>query len=348
MRGAAVALVATLVACAPAATGPSPSPTVKQTFTPIPTTLPVRVLNPYALAFDAQDKLLVADGQAGRVLRVDTRTHEVSLVAGNGTKGTSGDGGPATAAPLVFPVHVGVDAAGAVWIADVDGYRIRKVDANGVISTVHTPTEFVYAFAFDKNGDLVFIEGNRVKKLTLATKAVTNVAGTGEKGAGGEGGAGLKAELDEPHGLTLDAAGNIFVSDTSSNRIVRIDATTGVLTRIAGGGAAGFGGDGGPATDAKLNQPRQLVFDKTGALVFADQGNNRVRRIGADGTIATVAGDGSALIVGDAVPALQAGMRGVWGVALNAAGDLFIASPPAARIRAVDAKTGTIAWITAP
>jgi len=332
MRAAAIAMGVALVACGPSATAPSPSPTVKQTFTPIPTTLPVRVLNPYALAFDAQDKLLVADGQTGRVLRVDTRTREVSLVAGNGTKGTSGDGGPATNAPLVFPVHVAVDAAGATWIADVDGYRIRKVDTTGVISTVYTPTEFVYAFAFDKTDDLVFIEGNRVKRLALTTGVVST----------------LNTELNEPHGLTLDAAGDIFVSDTSSHRIVRVDPRTGVLTRVAGGGGAGFSGDGGPATDAKLNQPRQLVFDKAGALLFADQGNNRVRRIATDGTIATVAGDGSNLIAGDGVPALGAGMRSVWGVAVNAVGDIFIASPPAARIRAVDAKTGMIAWITAP
>jgi len=190
---------------------------------------------------------------------------------------------------------------------------------------------------FDAKNDLVFIEAPKgagsVRKLETATGKISTIA---------EG-------MNEPHGLTVDGQGRYVIADTFNHRIVRVDPATGALTVIAGAKERkGFAGDGGPATAATLDQPRQVSSDKAGNLFFADDSTNRVRRIGTDGVITTVAGNGTTNVSGDDGPALAAGMRGVWGVVVNAAGDLFIASPPAARVRKVDAKTGIITAVGTP
>ena len=303
-----------------------------------PTKAPnIRVANPYSLTLDAQERVIVADGQGRRVVLLDPQT-------GLGTS---------IAAGLVFPIHVALDRSGAMFLADVDAYQVKRIAANGETSpflgtgkegkggAVGAPTAidipWVYAIAFDAKNDMVFIEspvgGGSVRKLETTTGKITTIA---------EG-------FNEPHGLALDSAGRYIVADTKNHRIVRVDPTTGAATTIAGDTSRkGFAGDGGAATAATLDQPRQVSFDKSGNLFFADDATNRIRRVGTDGVITTVAGDGSTNISGDNGPALAAGMRGVWGVVVNAAGDLYIASPPAARVRKVDAKTGIITSIGAP
>ena len=297
----------------------------------------IRVANPYSLTLDAQERVIVADGQGRRVVLLDPAT-------GNGTS---------LAASLVFPIHVASDRTGAMFLADVDAYQVKKIGANGETTpflgtgkegkggAVGAPTAidipWVYAIAFDAKNDMAFIEsppgGGSVRKLETATGKITTIADG----------------FNEPHGLTLDSAGRYIVADTKNHRIVRVDPSTGAVTPLAGDASRkGFAGDGGLATAATLDQPRQVSFDKSGNLFFADDATNRVRRIGTDGVITTVAGDGSTNISGDNGSALAAGMRGVWGVVVNSAGDLFIASPPAARVRKVDAKTGVITSLGAP
>ena len=341
-----VALSLAGAACAPGSSSPpaSSSPTA----TPAPTAI-ARVVNPYSVVLDAQGRVLVADGQGKQVLRADATTGDVTLIARGFT----------------FPIDLALDRSGNVYVADVDAYQVKKIGADGSVTpilgtgkkgaggAVGAPMAvdigFVYAIQFDANGDLVFLEDNMVRKLALASGTITTIAGSLEKGAAGEGGPAAKAQLNEPHGMRLDRAGNIFVSDTTSHRIIRIDAATGLLTRIAGTtGQSGFAGDGGPATGAKLNEPRHLAFDAAGNLFVADQMNNRVRRVATDGTISTVVGDGTNTFAGDGGPATAAAVRSVWGIAVNSAGDLFVASPPSARVRRVDAKTGVISALTKP
>src|SRR5205814_6435279 len=201
--------------------------------------------DPRGIAFDSSGNLFIADECNDRVRRVDAVTHVITTVAGNGTSGFSGDGGPATAAELDGPIGVAVDGAGNLFIADEFNRRVRRVDA--------------------------------------ATQVITTVAGTGTRGFSGDGGPATSAELDEPQNITGDSAGNLFIADVGRSRIRRVDAATQVITTVAGSGGGGgsFGGDGGLATSAFLDEPVQVAVDGAGNLVIADELNNRVRRVDA-------------------------------------------------------------------
>jgi len=336
----AVAALLLVASCGGSGGTPTPSGTAAVTSqAATPTKVPnIRVANPYSLTLDAQERVIVADGQGKRVVLLDPQS-------GIGTSLASGS--------LVFPIHIAFDKSGALFLADVDAYQVKKIAPTGettpflgtgkegkggaVGAPLAIDIPWVYAIAFDAKSDMVFIEspvgGGSVRKLEVASGKITTIA---------EG-------MNEPHGLALDGAGRYVVADTKNHRIVRVDPATGAMTTIAGDKERkGFAGDGGPATAATLDQPRQVSYDKNGNLFFADDATNRVRRIGTDGIITTVAGDGSTNISGDGGLALAAGMRGVWGVVVNAAGDLYIASPPAARVRKVDAKTGIITSVGTP
>lgn len=171
-----------------------------------------------------------------------------------------------------------------------------------------------------------------------------NAAGTGEPGDSGDGGPAVKARLNQPFDAAFDASGNLYVSDTGNHRIRRIDAKTGTIATSAGSGKKGFGGDGGPATAALLDEPYGIALDDRGNLYFADRLNRRVRRIdAATETIATIAGDGSKTTSGDGGPATKAGLVEPNGVALDGKGRLYIADVAGHRVRVVDLASGTIA-----
>ena len=211
-----------------------------------------QLADPIGLALAGDGSVYVADELNARVLRIEPSGKVVIVAGGAGASLHPGDGGPAIKAALQHPSYLVLDATGNLLFTDFLDNRIRMVDRNGVITTI---------------------------------------GGTGSAGFAGDGGSATAAELNFPTGLALDAEGNLFVSDADNNRVRRIDRD-GVITTVAGDGAAGFGGDGGPATVAKLNAPSDLAFDGAGNLYLADQGNNRIRRIDADGVITTVAGRG--------------------------------------------------------
>jgi sugar lactone lactonase YvrE len=217
--------------------------------------------------------------------------------------GYGGDEGPATAAQLNRPSGIAVDAAGNLFVADSLNHRIRRVDPSGRITTV---------------------------------------AGTGEAGDGGDGGPATGARLSGPSGVAVDAAGNVFVADTANHRVRRVDAS-GQITTVAGTGAAGYDGDDKPAAAARLNRPTGVAVDATGNLFIADAANHRIRRVDAvTGRITTVTGTGAAGYDGDDKPATTARLSGPTGVAVDAAGDLFVADVENQRVRRVDATTGRI------
>ncbi len=229
----------------------------------------------------------------------------ITTIAGIGVNGFGGDGGPATAAALNNITNVAVDASGNIYIADENNQRIRKIDNSGIISTI---------------------------------------AGDGNMGFSGDGGPATAAQLNIPIDVAADAGGNIFFIDQANLRIRKI-ATSGIISTIAGNGSMGFSGDGGPAVAAKLSSPTGLTIDASGNIYFTDQGNQRVRKINTAGIITTVAGNGTPGFSGDGGPAVAARLNAVIDVAVNAAGELFIADQNNQRIRKVSA-AGIITTLT--
>ncbi len=256
--------------------------------------------NPIGVAVDAAGNLFIADYGNNRVRRVDTATGFITTVAGTGIGGYGGDGGPAAGASLLSPAAVAVDAVGNLFIADQGNYRVRRVDAvTGVITTVAgsdvqgyggdggpatdaaliTPT----GVAVDAAGNLFIADSynSRVRRVDAVTGVITTVAGTSGAGFGGDGGPAAAAPLAYPAAVAVDAAGNLFITDSGNGRVRRVDAVTGLISSVAGDGTFAYGGDGGPAAGASLNLPTGAAVDAGGNLFIADYGNNRVRKVAA-------------------------------------------------------------------
>ena len=276
----------------------------------------------------------------------------ISTVAGNGVAGFAGDGGPATAANLAFPAALTFDSAGNMYIADASNSRVRKVDANGTITTFAGTGDFgdfgdtnvatkagmnrPYGVVMDKAGNLYIADtySDAIRKVAASTGIMSTFAGT-MQGFGGDGGGATGALLDTPTALVLDAAGNLYIADTNNHRIRKV-GTDGNITTFAGNGDAADFGDGGPATRASLNSPEGLAIDKAGNIYVADTASHRVRKISPDGTITTVAGNGSGGFQGDGGPATEASLYYPKGLAVDASsGNLYIADWLNSRIRVV-------------
>ncbi|HLQ75712.1 MAG TPA: TonB family protein [Terriglobia bacterium] len=298
MRQRIVWIVISVVACTLAAAAMQ-SPDL----TPEQQTMLAGTYFPTSVAIDATGNFYIADANSGQIRKV-TPIGAATFVAGVGTPGFSGDGGPAASAQLRNPFDIAIDAGGNLYIADSGNSGIRKVTANGVITTV---------------------------------------AGNGNPGFSGDGGPATGAQLNNPRGIAIDAAGNLYIADTGNSRIRKI-APTGVITTISGNGLTANPGDNGPAIQARLRSPYGLVLDKSGNLYFADMAGLRVRRISADGQITTVAGNGERGSGGDDGPATAAQLQGPLGVALDATGNLYIAESGGFRVRQVT-KDGTITTV---
>ena len=209
------------------------------------------------------------------------------------------------------------------------------------------PLLFPWAIVFDSQGNLYFAETNNhvIREVTPAG-GLTTVAGTGVQGFSGDGGLATSAELDSPAGLALDSAGNFYIADTHNQRIRKITLAAGLIATVAGTGVAGFAGDGGPAAAALLDHPTALALDSAGNLYIADTGNQRIRKLtAATGAITTVAGDGVEGFSGDNGPATAASIDSPAGIALDSAGNLYLADTHNQRIRRVAALTGAITTV---
>jgi uncharacterized protein (TIGR03437 family) len=280
------------------------------------------------------------------VLRLDATTGVLTLVAGNGTTGFSGDNGPATSAQLNSPAGVAVDSAGNVYIADSGNNRIRKV-SGGVIATVAgngTPgfsgdtgpatsaqLNGPAGLAVDSAGDLYIADHNNFRIRMVSNGVIATVAGDGTGGSSGDDIPATSAQL-YPSYLAVDSAGNLYIASTFDTRIRQV--ANGVITTLAGNGTAGFSGDNGPATSAQLFSPAGVAVDSAGNLYIADTNNHRVRKV-ANGVITTVAGNGNGGFSGDSGPATNAQLYFPAGIAVDAAGNLYIADTFNYRIRKV-------------
>jgi sugar lactone lactonase YvrE len=307
------------------------------------------LFSPFGVAVDGAGNLFIADINNNRIRKVDP-SGIIRTVAGNGMFGFSGDGLPASGASLRSPVGVGVDGAGNLFIADTTNKRIRKVDPSGIITTVAGngtggfsgdggpatgASLFPTGVAVDAAGNLFIADegNNRIRKVDR-TGIITNVAGNGSRGFSGDGGPATSASLAQPFGVAVDGAGTLFIAGEGS-RIRKVDPT-GIISTVAGNGTFGFSGDGGPATGASLGSPTGVAVDGAGNLFIADIDNNRIRKVDRTGIISTVAGNGLCCFSGDGGPATGASLAAPFGVAVDGAGNLFIADSNNQRIRKVD------------
>ena len=208
------------------------------------------------------------------------------------------------------------------------------------------PLALPSAIAFDAQGNLYFAEtGNHTVRKLSAGGVITTVAGSGVQGFSGDGGPATVAELDSPEGLAVNAAGDLYIADSHNHRVRKVDVASGVIATIAGTGAAGYSGDGGLATAGRLDLPTALAVDAAGNVYVADTNDHRVRCIGVNGIITTIAGNGVEAFAGDRGLATAASIDSPNGLALDAAGNLYIADTQNGRVREVSAATGAISTV---
>ncbi len=255
------------------------------------------------LFVDKAGNIYITCTGSSRICKVDASTGIINTIAGTGTAGYSGDGGPATAAQLNGPLGLCLDGSGNVYIADGTNFRIRKIDGStGIISTIVGLGSNAYSgdggpgsaarisysrdVTLDNSGNLYIVDGsnNVIRKYVLSTGIITTIAGTGIAGGTGDGGTATAARLNSPAKITFDGVNGIYVSDMN-HKIRKIDLTTGIISTMAGTGVTGFSGDGGPAVSAKLWGPAGLAFDKNGYLHIVDANNLRIRSTPPSGVL---------------------------------------------------------------
>jgi len=316
---------------------------------------------PYSVAVDSAGTFYIADNNNS--VRKVNASGVISTLAGNGTAGYSGDGGPATSARLSGPAGVAVDGAGNLYIADQSNQRIRKVTAaTGIITTVagngtagysgdggpatSAELNFPAGVAVDSAGNLYIADyNNSVIRKVNTSGIMTTVAGNGTGGYSGDSGPATSAELYLPIGVAVDGTGNLYIADTGNQRIRKVDAS-GIITTVAGNGTAGYSGDGGLAISAQLDRPTSAAVDSAGNLYIADTGNQRIRKVNASGIITTVAGNGTFGYSGDGGAATSAEFYDPDGVAVDSAGNLYIADANNQRIRKVNVTISALSFPT--
>lgn len=300
---------------------------------------------PQGVAVDSVGNIFITDHVNNLIRRVDTNGIIMTVAGNSGLAGYMGDGVAATNTSLYQPKGVTADTAGNLFIADTLNSRVRKVDTNGIITTiiVNGSVRFPTGLSMDAYGNLFIADNgnNRIRKLDT-NGVITTIAGNGTGTYTGDGGLASNARLGLPTGVAVDASGNILIADRSYQRIRKAEAS-GVITTIAGTGTAGYNGNG-PAVLSRLNNPNSVVADRQGIIFIADQSNNRVRKVGTNGFFIAVAGTGTASYAGDGGAATLATLNSPAGVASDVAGNIYIADQGNHRIRKVDVG-GTITTI---
>src|SRR5579862_5267564 len=316
----------------------------------------VAKIDPQEIAFDANGNVLIADGAGNRIRRIDGGSWVITTIAGTGSPGFGGDNSLAVNATLDLPTGLVVDSNGDIYFSDERNHRVRRIDARtGVITTVagngtgssydttvgdggpatNATVYYPEGLAFLPDGSLLIADSGHARVRTVATNGIiTTVAGTGSSfGSLGDNGPAVNALLTYPRDVTTDAAGNYYITDGGMCRVRRVDATTQIITTVAGSGTCAFGGDGGLATAATLNTPLRAVIDANGYLYIGEPHAPRVRCVDpTTGFINTVAGTGFALGSGDGGSAAQATFGSISSLLLSGS-DLYVGDDVVGSVR---------------
>ena len=251
-------------------------------------TIAEKLANPYGLVTGPDGALYICEVDSHVVHRLDLKTRQLSVAAGNGQRGYSGDGGPATSAALNQPYEVRFDRAGNMFFVEMQNHVVRRVDAK--------------------------------------TRIITTVAGTGQPGYSGDGGPALKAQFRQPHSIAFDRDGRLYVADIQNHRIRRVDLKTGLIDTFAGTGERAPTPDGAKIAGTPLNGPRTMDFDRNGDMFLALREGNAVYRLDMRRqTIHHIAGTGKQGYGGDGGPAREALLAGPKGISLGPGGGVFLA-----------------------
>ncbi|MFT4111200.1 choice-of-anchor D domain-containing protein [Silvibacterium sp.] len=319
---------------------------------------------PEGVVLDNANNLYFSDDGNHAVRRIDAATGVITTVAGNGQEGFSGDGGAATSAELNYPVGLGMDSAGNLYIADHQNFRIRRVDAQtGIITTVagngtktdsgdggpatsagfHDPSDV----KFDSHDNLYIADGTSIRRVDASDGIITTIAGNG---TGGDGSPAIDAAVSV-NSLAFDSSDNLYLADPNDNEIRVINASTGYISTVAGTGNPNDtdSGDGGPATSASLNEPLFVVVDSAGDFYISEANGSYIRMVSsATGIISSIAGTGldDSNAPGDNGPATKADLGEPTGIALDGSGNLYSANDVQSRIRKINVSQSALVWPT--
>lgn len=279
---------------------------------------------------------------------------EAVTIAGTGTAGFSGDGGPAANANIAEPFGVVKGPDGAIWFCDLGNHRIRRIDSGGTIATVvgtgnagnngdgGPATEAAitepYELRFDSGGNLFFVDmqAHVVRRVSAADGSISTIAGAGEPGFEGDGGPATDALLRQPHSIEFGPEGGLYIADIGNHRVRRVDLATGLITTFAGTGGKGAAVDGAALDGSDLFGPRAIAFDADGNMILALREGNAVWRINLTArTLHHVAGTGEFGYEGDSGPAASARLAGPKGIAIDERGDIYLADTESHTIRVI-------------
>jgi streptogramin lyase len=306
---------------------------------------------PFGLGMGPDGGLYFCEVGNHRIDRLDLKTHQTTLIAGNGQKGYAGDGGPATAAMLDEPYELAFSAAGDLVFCDRTDHAIRRIDhGSHIISTIAgtgkagfggdggpaTQAQFnqPHSIVFGPDGRLLICDilNFRIRSLDLTNGTITTWAGTGRRGMAPDGAPLAGTALDEPRALAIDKAGNFYLALRAGNAIYRLDVKAGKIYRFAGTGEKGFSGDGGDARQARLSGPKGVACAPDGSVYIADTENHAIRRVDRNGVITTIAGTGERGDGPDGDPK-KARLARPHGVFVDSNGVLYISDTENHRIR---------------
>src|SRR4051794_8905836 len=314
-----------------------------------------RLNGPFDIAFDRAGNLYFSDTFNHRIRRVDGATGIISTVTGNGEAGFSGDGGPAIAAALNEPYGVVLDRAGHIYTADRLNRRVRRIDASsGIITTLAGTGEAAYSgdgvkaasaglaepngLAFDPDEMRLYIADvadHRIRVVDLASGIIETFAGTGMAEHGGDGGPAREARIFGARAVKVAPDGTVYILERQGSSLRAVDPATGLVDTIAGTTGRGYSGDGGPATAAVFDAPKEMALDRDGSLLIVDTENHTIRRIDrASGMVPTVVG-GRQGGHGDGGPAAGAGLERPHGAVVGPDGAIYIGDTNNHRIRKV-------------